>query len=612
MSENVRETAPPDEPPTQKADSVSLWRGGAVPEPLAFGLALVLIAVCVGIVAVADVALARQAQILRRQQSDHAAQSVALAIADCADEEAERRVLDRFCRVFRATRALRTDATGKSIEEWPLSTAASSAPAESGAAAITFPTVSTSAEIVRDGAPAGRIALTLPIGGEAESRPVLLGWAGAVAAVALAAHVVLYRRIRRQTFPLTAIQQNIESYASGVEKQFAALALSDTLGQVARGWNVLIAEMAQLQAALPRGGQVSGSAALQRFETRSLRHILDRLPVGILRVAANRTVGYANPAARRMLQIDAASAGQALAEVLGDAETTEMLSLQTSAAATKPIDRKRGGDESAPTLRYFVLPLADEGSGGETVLTIEDVSHRQEAEKARDNFLYHVTHELRTPLTNIQAYAETLTKPAFDDEQTRRECYNVIVSETRRLSRLVEDILSISQLEVGSARFEVGELDLVRLLRQMVQDNLGGADSKKIELSLKVPPKAPKIRGDKIRMSVLLNNLIGNAVKYTPSGGRVNVTLELANRSASIAVSDTGIGIAEADQARVFEKFYRAASDEVQQESGTGLGLAIAREVARLHGGDIHVQSELGKGSMFTIELPLPEDAEGG
>jgi len=258
------------------------------------------------------------------------------------------------------------------------------------------------------------------------------------------------------------------------------------------------------------------------------------------------------------------------------------------------------------TPRFRILPTTSNPTSGEAVVTIEDIGQLRESQRARDNFPYHVTHEFRTPLTNIHAYAETLTRPGFDDEQTRKECYNVIISETRRLSRLVEDILSVSQLEVGTARLDLGAVDLLRLLRQMVQDNLGAADEKRIDLTLSVPPKVPKIRGDKQRLSVLLNNLIGNALKYTPTEGAVQVKLECGAHAVSITVRDTGIGIAPDDQAHVFDKFCRAAHEAVQPVPGTGLGLAIAREVARLHGGEIRLRSELGQGSTFIVELPLP------
>jgi signal transduction histidine kinase len=345
--------------------------------------------------------------------------------------------------------------------------------------------------------------------------------------------------------------------------------------------------------------------ALRRFESRTLRSTLDRLPIGLLRFGPDQRVTYANVAAARLLGHPLeALVGMPLAEALEEEVRAPLVGAYTRSVAAMSIDRKRGKDEQQTTLRFALIPTPTASPDSEGLVTIEDVSHLLEADRARDNFLYHVTHELRTPLTNIQAYAETLTGPGFDDEQTRRECYNVIISETRRLSRLVEDILNISQLEVGTARIELGEVDLVRLLRQIVQDHLGAADERQIDLTLKLAPKVPKIRGDKQRLSVLITNLIGNAIKYTPPGGRVDVTLEVHERCVEIAVADTGIGIGLEDQAHVFEKFYRAASDEVQTVTGTGLGLAIAREVARLHGGDIRLESEQAKGSRFLVELP--------
>lgn len=455
-------------------------------------------------------------------------------------------------------------------------------------------------------AAAGTVRLTFAFSSAAQPIHLLLrGWALA-ATVTLLVYFALYRRLRRHLRPMDAIQQNLQSYAEGLEKEFVALSLSDSLGQVATAWNQLITQLGILreQGSAASGGDLA-SDALRRFESRTLRSMLDRLPIGVLRFGEDHRVTYANLAASRLLeQPPEALLGLPLVDAIGEEVGAPLIGAHVRATATMSIDRKRGADEQQSTLRFSLIGLAGKSADGEALVTIEDVSHFQEADRARDNFLYHVTHELRTPLTNIQAYAETLTGPGFDDEQTRRECYNVIISETRRLSRLVEDILNISQLEVGTARIERGEVDLVRLLRQIVQDHLGAADEKQIDLTLKLAPKVPKIRGDKQRLSVVITNLIGNAIKYTPEGGHVDVTLEVQERCVQIAVTDTGIGIAPDDQRHVFEKFYRAVSDEVQMVVGTGLGLAIAREVARLHGGDISLESELKRGSTFVVELP--------
>lgn len=599
MSEQVRENKEPA--------SAGLGPGrirGAVPETHLGALAMVIFAGCFAFY-LFGTHIAIQSQIkTQTRDAERAARWLALSLAECPDQSAMQRQLERGCQALGAAEAAFLDSTGNAGLRWPQ--AASSAPA---AGSIREP-IRANAELIRDGKTAGRVDVAFPAQIDATNTAGWTAGALSITAAMLIIYLILAQRLRAHARPYTAIEQSIHTYTAGLERQFAALTLSDTLGQMAVAWNAMVEDVTKLQSQISTAAQPGTAAALQRLEARTLRHILDRLPIGVLRVAADQSINYANNAARRLLRVEGEAAGQSIGEVLGDRETAEVLALQSASSSSKPLERKFGAEDAALTLRLSLVPLMEAGTPGENVLTIEDVSHLQESEKARDQFLYHVTHELRTPLTNIQAYAETLTKPGFDDEQTRRECYNVIISETRRLSRLVEDILSISQLEVGAARFDVGDVDMAKLVRQTVQDNLGGADGKKVELSLKMPPKMPRLRGDKQRLSVLLNNLIGNAVKYTPSGGSVAVAVEVLERAMQVQINDTGLGISPEDQKRIFDKFYRATSDSVQAIPGTGLGLAIAREVARLHGGDISVQSEVGKGSQFTLELPVPASGE--
>ncbi len=430
-----------------------------------------------------------------------------------------------------------------------------------------------------------------------------------VASGTVLAFLLVYWRMRRRLRAVGAVESALKGYGAGVERELLTLRLSDTFGQLAASWNRLIADVSELKSHAGGAAPASDAAALvERFESATLRRVLDRLPVGVVRVDRERTVRYVNSAAAALLGRNAPDlVGRAAGDALGVKDVEAALRPGRGGAAAMTIDHTRlNGPDQEAALRFLVMPPTDRGGDGEGLVTIEDIGYLRDSERARDNFLYHVTHELRTPLTNIHAYVETLTKPGFDDEQTRKECYNVLVSETRRLSSLVEDILSISQLEVGTARIELGEVDLVKLVRQMVQDNLGRADEKGVELTLKVGPKVPKVRGDKQRLSVLVSNLIGNAVKFTPQGGQVRVSAEVDESTVRLAVSDTGIGIAPEDQPHVFDKFYRSPSAAVQQIPGSGLGLAIAREVARLHGGDIRLDSELGKGATFTVELPAP------
>lgn len=590
------------------------WLSGLLPEALGLGFLALVMGGVLGLAAVANYVLSTERDASAHESHELTAAAIAAALgpADIENPEEVRQRCRLLSKLNQPLAAAWIGPDGRERYRWKLTGAF-----DDGWQVITGPAMAAAAPLVvdverpvvrPDGAPHGTIRLAeLPAALPTLVSPLWLP-AAIVAGVVVIGFGLLYRQLHRRMRPMRALQQTLETYASGVERELSSLTLSDSLGQIGVAWNQLIGELAEMRGTL-NGTATSREAGdlVQRFESRSMQQLLDRVPIGVLRVGPGRDVRYANAAATQLLQgADGALIGTNLNDAIGDEALADaLLGILGRGGRGATIDRKRGEGDNETTLRFAAVAGNEEGAQRELIVTVEDVTHLAQADQARDNFLYHVTHELRTPLTNIQAYAETLTKPDFDDEQTRKECYNVIISETSRLSRLVENILSISQLEVGSARMDVSEIDLPRLIRQMVQDNLGRADEKQIDLTLKLPPKVPPVRGDKERLSVLLNNLIGNALKYTPQGGRVDVRVELFENTMQIAVTDTGIGIAASDQAYVFEKFYRAQNDATQDIPGTGLGLAIAREVARLHGGDITLESEVGKGSTFTLELPI-------
>ena len=232
------------------------------------------------------------------------------------------------------------------------------------------------------------------------------------------------------------------------------------------------------------------------------------------------------------------------------------------------------------------------------------MSQQLRAERSREEFITQVTHELRTPLTNIRAYAETLSSGMFDDPAVITECYNVITKETRRLSRLIEDILSVSQLDVGTIELHLGQVDLKTLLSEGIRDVRGLADEKNIDLQLVLPAKLEPLHADRDKLNVVINNLLGNAIKYTPANGNIVVGCQCTADEVAITFKDNGIGIDPCEHARVFEKFQRSKDPAVQEEPGTGIGLYTAREIVRHHHGDIDLISEKGQGSTFLVRLP--------
>ena len=580
---------------------------GVLPEALGLCFVTIIFGGFAAAYFTADQAWKRQALTMRQAEAEILTRSLATMLGNAvgSDDASVENLLQQFTQLPRVRSVRWTTGTGQPRFSWPPGAGGG---AERAALVAEGPNAVASAPVRTAGGDlVGTLAVETATATGGEYRATLVWNWGIAAGATLLVFAVLYHRLRRHLRPVAAIERNLHSYASGLEHELATLTLSDSLGSVARGWNQLIDELTRLQRQAQSGpASAPTENVLARFEQARFRRVVERLPGGVLCVGDSHVISYANGAAAALLgRAVTEIVGRAVPNVIEDPAVMQaVLGVQARPGASLTVDHASKEGDRETSLRFRVLSLAEQGTG-ELLITIEDISQLREDQRARDNFLYHVTHELRTPLTSIHAYAETLTKPGFDDEQTRKECYNVIISETRRLSNLVENILSISQLEVGTARLDVGEVDLVRLTRQMVQDNLGAADQKKIDLTLTLPPKVPKLRGDKQRLSVLLTNLIGNAIKYTQEGGRVQVSVDVAEQCLRLIVADTGIGIAPDDQAHVFDKFYRATNDYVQTTPGTGLGLAIAREVARLHAGEIRLASEPGKGSTFTVELPL-------
>jgi signal transduction histidine kinase len=238
------------------------------------------------------------------------------------------------------------------------------------------------------------------------------------------------------------------------------------------------------------------------------------------------------------------------------------------------------------------------------VWTIRDVTQQKLAEEMRDQFVDTATHELRTPLANIKAYAETLALADMIDVEQQKQFLNTINMEATRLARFVDDLLSVSSMELGSLMLNKQTTDLGRMLNEVLAKIRPQVEEKQLELEIAFPDKLPEPKLDKDKISAVLVNLLGNAVKYTPAGGRVVFRVNFTDQEIEISVADTGVGIAENELSKVFDKFFRSDDPRVQEQTGTGLGLALAQEVVRLHGGTITAESELNKGSTFTVFLP--------
>jgi signal transduction histidine kinase len=228
----------------------------------------------------------------------------------------------------------------------------------------------------------------------------------------------------------------------------------------------------------------------------------------------------------------------------------------------------------------------------------------RELDRLKDEFISLVSHELRTPLTSIRGYLELLREDGkLDDDQLRY--IGIVDRNSERLLELVSDLLFLAQVDAGKLNFELRPVDLEALVADCVEASLPAAAAKEIELTASTQELPVQLQGDPARLAQVLDNLVSNALKFTPSGGRVEVSLAAADGVAIVEVSDTGVGLAQDEQSQLFERFFRSSRASENAIPGTGLGLAIAKTIVERHGGRIRLESTVDVGTTVRVELPL-------
>jgi signal transduction histidine kinase len=225
-------------------------------------------------------------------------------------------------------------------------------------------------------------------------------------------------------------------------------------------------------------------------------------------------------------------------------------------------------------------------------------------DEMKTNFLANVSHELRTPLTSIRSFSELLLAYE-DDPEVQKEFLRIISTESERLTRLVNDVLDISRIEAGHMDWKMDSIEVSELLSDLGRTFAPLITLADLSFDMQIDDDLSRVYGDRDRLHQVIANLLNNAMKFTHGGGAIVLRGDRADGEVRISVTDTGIGVAEADQERIFEKFQQVGDTLTDKPRGTGLGLTICRDIVAHHGGRLTLESQLGRGSTFTISLPV-------
>jgi two-component system phosphate regulon sensor histidine kinase PhoR len=331
------------------------------------------------------------------------------------------------------------------------------------------------------------------------------------------------------------------------------------------------------------------------------KEVLSGLPDGVMVFDAEGKIAYANPSAGEMLSFDAWEAiGKRFLEAARIAEIDRILqeARQTGSKTEAEVAL------SLPEEKYVfaeALPV-DENN---TALFLRDITKVKQLENTRREFVANVSHELKTPLTAIRGYAETLLEGAIENEDTRRDYLQKVIKNTETLSLLINDLLEISSLESGRKEKPLSGVDLKEIMSRAAEMTSKKARAKKIAIVLPDISGGFTVKGDFDHILRAAINLIDNAINYSDPGSGIDILCEKTEDRIKLSVRDRGIGIAREHLPRIFERFYRIDKSRSRDQGGTGLGLSIVKHIMELHGGSVAVESEEGKGSIFTLVFPL-------
>ena len=391
--------------------------------------------------------------------------------------------------------------------------------------------------------------------------------------------------------PIQALTVGTRQVAAGDFSQRVAVEGHDEIGVLARNFN----HMAKV---------LEDTISEAENERNKLSTLFLHMTDGVIAFSASGALIHCNPAASQMLArgLDSTTTFD---ELFGqEAELDTLLTLRRPQYLE--LQKTAGSRE----LELFMAPFSSDQTQGGVLVVIHDVTEQRKSEQSRREFVANVSHELRTPLTNIKAYAETII--GAGDElpgELRSNFLAVIVNEADRMTRIVQDLLTLSKIDYGKMEMNISRFSFRKAVENVFEAaKLNAEQNHHHTMLLTEEDDIPDVNGDRERIEQVVTNIVSNAVKYTPDGGRIEVHVGKSGKNVYVRVSDNGIGIPEKDLPRLFDRFYRVDKARSRESGGTGLGLSIAQEILKQHKGTIRIDSVYGEGTDVRITLPAAED----
>lgn len=448
------------------------------------------------------------------------------------------------------------------------------------------------------GDPAGFIRTAIPLESvNADIIAIQRRTAAFTAAAAALGFVIAYIAASRLVAPITSLAVAATSVSKGNLATKVPVIANDEFGQLAATFNAMSREL------VSRNEEVQLRCRRLEEDNDRLSTVFGSMIEGVVAVDERHRILFANNAAQSLLDLAGPmDIGRPIWEAIRHATIQQVVN-----------DTLSGKDRTVleleiPRKHAVVAMLATRLPGKPcpgVVLVLHDVTDLRRLENLRREFVSNVSHELKTPLTAIQAYTETLLSGALEEPEHSRQFVERIEEHADRLHALILDLLRLARIESGTDVFDVQAIPLREAVEFCLDEHRPVAQAKSIAIEVEGSEEPLRVKADDEGLHTILSNLVDNAIKYTPSGGRVIVRWRKEGAGAAIQVEDTGSGIPVEHQARIFERFYRVDKARSRELGGTGLGLSIVKHLTNVFAGSIEVKSQPGRGSIFTVRLPL-------